>query len=142
MQHYKNPYLVHFGTFAPDGPGRPGGNEFTPLGPLDKNDIVLLQRNELKERRRGFGLKMKSLELDYANLHNMKIRASRLHHTEDDVQKYIQAKQLYDTKIKDLVDAMEEFKNLASLGNDYKEVPAMNEEKETEWMETLNEYKI
>ena len=59
MQHCKNPYLVHFGTFAPDGPGKPGGNEFTPLGPLDKNDIVLLPRNELKERRRRFGLKMK-----------------------------------------------------------------------------------
>ena len=142
MQHYKNPYLVHFGTFAPDGPGRPGGNEFTPLGPLDKNDIVLLQRNELKERRRGFELKMESLEHDYANLHNMKFRASRPHHTKDDVQKYIQAKQLYDAKIKDLVDAMEEFKNLASHDNNYQEVPASNEQQQDEWMETLNEYKI
>ena len=38
MQHYKNPYLVHFGTFAPFGPRKPlfeSRNEFTPLGPLE-----------------------------------------------------------------------------------------------------------
>ena len=144
MQHYKNPYLVHFGTFAPSGPGMRlrSPQDFTPVGPLHENEIVILQGNELKKRRRGFESKMKSLELDYTNLHNMKFRANLPHHTEDDKQKYIQAKQLYATKIKDLVDAMEEFKNLASLGNDYQEVPAMNKQQQDEWMETLNEYKI
>ena len=128
MQHYKNPYLVHFGTFAPDGPGRPGGNEFTPLGPLDKNDIVFLQGDELRKRRKTFELKMRSLEMDYADLQNARF----------DKQRYIEAKEKYDAKIKELQDAMEEFKNLA----DYQGAPAMNEEKETEWRETLEDYKI
>ena len=136
MQHYKNPYLVHFGYFVPDGPGRPGGNEFTPLGPLDKNDIVLLQRNELKKRRRDFELKMRSLESDYANLHNKKLSARRPHHTKDEEQQYQEAQQSYDTKIKELVDSMKEFKNLA----DHQGVPAMTEEEQNEWTETLKEY--
>jgi len=135
MQHYKNPYLVHFGTFAPSGPGRPGGNEFTPLGPLDKNDIVLLQGNELRKRRKTFELKMRSLEMDYADLQNANIRASQ---SRTDKQRYIEAKEKYNAKIKELQDAMEEFKNLA----DYQEVPAMNQERETEWTETLEDYKI
>lgn len=137
MQHYKNPYLVHFGTSAPDGPGRPRGNEFSPFGPLDKNDIVQLQDKELKKRKRDFKLKMKSLESDYANLHNKKLSASRPYHTEDDVQQYREAKQLYDTKFEELVDSMQEFKNLANQQG----VPAMTEEEENEWTETLKEYK-
>ena len=140
MQHYKNPYLVHFGTFAPDGPGkrlRPP-QAFTPLGPLHENDMVIVQRNELKKRRQNFELKMHSLELDYAYLHDSKLRASRPHHTEDDVRIYNNSKQMMARKIKELEDAMEEFKNLA----DYQEVPAMNEEEQTEWVDQLNEYKI
>ena len=144
MQHYKNPYLVHFGTFAPSGPGMRlrSPQDFTPVGPLHENEIVILQGNELKKRRQQFESKMHSLELDYAYLHNSKLRASRPHHTEDDVRIYNNSKQMMARKIKELQDAMEEFTNLASLGNDYQEVPAMNEEKQTEWTETLKEYKI
>ena len=85
---------------------------------------------------------MQSLEHDYAHLHNIKFTATRPHHTEDDVQGYIRAKQLYNTKMQELVDAIEQFKHLASLGNDYQEVPAMNQEQQHAWLDTLNEYKL